>query len=226
MSSSKHILSTFDEALEGLRGELLMMASLTEKNLRNAMKCLSNRDSNLCSATIADETEIDELEKSIDAEGVELLRRFQPVASDLRQIVSIIKICSNLERIADQAVNIAKRCRKLSRDPNPGDAKQIDAMFAQSLGMVQDSISAYRAADVSLARSVLERDKVLDQMNHDLAATLTATMGLAPERITDYLNLLFIARHLERVGDHAENIAEDAIYAASAEDVRHSKVQA
>lgn len=200
-----------------------MMASLTEKNLCNAMRCLSSRDSNLCSATIADETEVDELEKSIDAEGVDLLRRFQPVASDLRQIVSIIKICSNLERIADQAVNIAKRCRKLGGDPNPRDARQLNAMFAQALSMVRDSVGAYRAGDVNLARSVLERDEVLDRMNHDLGATLTATMGLAPERLTDYLNLLFIARHLERVGDHAGNIAEDAIYAASAEDVRHSK---
>jgi phosphate transport system protein len=226
MPADKHILSRFDDALEALRGDAIMMASLTEKNLRNAMRCLVDRGSNLCSATIADEGEIDELEKSIDADGVELLRGFQPVASDLRQIVSIIKICSNLERIADQAVNIAKRCRKLNRDPNPSDTEQINAMFAQALGMVQDSMSAYRMSNVNLARSVLERDKMLDQMNHDLATTLTTTMGLVPERITDYLNLLFIARHLERVGDHAENIAEDAIYAASAEDVRHNKVQA
>ena len=198
-----------------------MMASLTERNLQNAMSCLLDRKAELCAITIADEHEINALEKKVDEDGVSVLLRFQPVASDLRQVVSTMKLGSNLERIADQAVKIARRSRKLSMEAELDEAMSLGPMFVEATNLFRDSVRAYADGDVDLARSIRERDREIDQMNQNIANDLTASMAQSPERIPDYLNLLFIARHLERVGDHAKNIGEDAVYASAAEDIRH-----
>lgn len=221
MNQSRHILQSFDNALEALRADVLMMASLTERNLRNARQCLLDRDAELCAVTIADEEEIDALEKKIDADGIELLLRFQPVASDLRHVISTMKLGSNLERVADQAVKIARRSRKLSMRPALDEAMLIEPMFKEAFALFSDSVRAYAERDVALARSLKERDRKVDEMNQIVSRALTKKMAAAPDRITDYLNLIFIARHLERVGDHAKNIGEDAVYASAAEDIRH-----
>src|SRR5205814_4751816 len=113
MTPSKHILGTFDEALAALRNNMLMMAGLAERSLDRAIKGLLERDDNLCANAIADDEEIDQLEKQIDKDGIEVLLRFQPVASDLRRVVSAMKLSPNIERVADQATNIARRARKL-----------------------------------------------------------------------------------------------------------------
>jgi phosphate transport system protein len=197
------------------------MASLTDRNLQNAMICLLDRNPELCAVTVADEKEVDALEKKVDSNGVEILLRFQPVASDLRQVVSTMKLGSNLERVADQAVKIARRSRKLTMEPELDEAIALGPLFIDAIALFRDSIRAYADGDVVLARSLQERDWEIDQMNHDIAENLTAKMAERPDRIPDYLNLLFIARHLERVGDHAKNIGEDAVYSADAEDIRH-----
>jgi phosphate transport system protein len=132
-----------------------------------------------------------------------------------------MKLGSNLERIADQAVKIARRSRKLTMEPELDEAIALGPLFIDAIAIFRDSIRAYADGDVELARSLHERDREIDQMNHDIADALTAKMADQPDRIPDYLNLLFIARHLERVGDHAKNIAEDAVYSAAAEDIRH-----
>ncbi len=223
MVSTRHILREFDRALEALRSDALMMASLTDRNLQNAMTCLLDRNSELCAITISDEKEVDALEKKVDSDGVEILLRFQPVASDLRQVVSTMKLGSNLERVADQAVKIARRSRKLTLEPELDEAIALGPLFIEAISLFRDSIRAYADGDVTLARSLRVRDRELDQMNHDIADNLTAKMAGRPERIPDYLHLLFIARHLERVGDHAKNIGEDAVYSAEAEDIRHPR---
>ena len=117
MIAPKHILGTFDEALASLRNNVLMMASLTERSLDHAINGLLQRDDDLCATAIADDEEIDQLEKQVDKDGIDLLLRFQPVASDLRRVVSAMKLSSNLERMADQAVNIARKARKLNQHP-------------------------------------------------------------------------------------------------------------
>src|ERR1700716_4458896 len=117
MIAPKHILATFDEALASLRNNVLMMSSLTERSLDRAIKGLLQRDDDLCANAIADDEEIDQLEKQVDKDGVDLLLRFQPVASDLRRVVSAMKLSSNLERMADQAVSIARRARQLNQHP-------------------------------------------------------------------------------------------------------------
>ena len=204
-----------------MRNNVLMMAGLTERSLDRAMKGLFQRDDNLCTTAIADDEEIDQLEKQIDKDGVDILLRFQPVASDLRRVVSAMKLSSNLERMADQATNIARRARKLNRHPPLPEMELIVPMHEQSMSMFKDSIDAYVREDVELGRAIVPRDEKLDELNRVASRRLIQRMAEDPDQLRGYLNLMFIARHLERVGDHATNIAEDAVYAAAAEDIRH-----
>src|ERR1700738_2695669 len=143
MTPPKHILGTFDEALSSLRNNVLMMAGLAERTLDRAIKGLLQRDDNLCVTAIADDEEIDQLEKQIDKDGVDVLLRFQPVASDLRRVVSAMKLSSNLERMADQATNIARRARKLNRHPPLPEMQLILPMQEQAMSMFKDSLDAY-----------------------------------------------------------------------------------
>jgi len=226
MIAHRHILGTFDEALGSLRNNVLMMAGLAERSLERAMKGLTERDDDICANAIADDEEIDQLEIQIDRDGVDILLRFQPVASDLRRVVSAMKLSSNLERIADQATNIARRARKLNQHPPLPELELILPMNAQAMSMFKDSVDAYVREDVELGRAIVPRDAKLDELNRVASRRLIERMAQDPEQLRGYLNLMFIGRHLERVGDHATNIAEDAVYAAAAEDIRHQGVAA
>src|SRR4029450_13433917 len=135
MIAPKHILGTFDEALGSLRNNVLMMASLTERSLDRAITGLVQRDDKLCAIAIADDEEIDQLEKEVDKDGIDLLLRFQPVASDLRRVVSAMKLSSNLERMGDQAVNIARKARKLNQHPQLRETELIEPMRAVAMQM-------------------------------------------------------------------------------------------
>jgi phosphate transport system protein len=226
MVTPKHILGTFDEALSSLRNNVLMMAGLAERTLDRAIRGLLQRDDNLCVTAIADDEEIDQLEKQIDKDGVDVLLRFQPVASDLRRVVAAMKLSPNIERIADQATNIARRARKLNKHAPLPEIELIVPIQAHAMAMFKDSIDAFTREDVDLGRAVVARDKDLDLMNKKASRRLTDRMAEDPKQLRGYLNLIFISRCLERVGDHATNIAEDAVYAAAAEDIRHQSVAA
>lgn len=220
-NSSEHILSNFNLALDTLRNNVLTMSSLTEKSLRDAITGLFSENDELCNLAIVEDEEIDQLEKEIDRLGVEILMRFQPLASDMRQVISAMRLSNNLERVADQAVSIAKKARKLTRPPSSEERAILEPMFHEALSLLLDSVSYYRDGDVASALALKARDKKVDEFNRQAADYLTQRITAEPARVTDFLNLLFIARHIERVGDHAKNIAEDAVYAASAEDIRH-----
>jgi phosphate transport system protein len=226
MTPHRHILGTFDEALASLRNNVLMMAGLTERSLERAMKGLFERNDDLCANAIADDEEIDQLEKQIDKDGVDILLRFQPVASDLRRVVSAMKLSSNLERMADQATTIARRARKLNRHPPLDEVELIRPMYEHAMSMFKDSVDAFVREDVDLARAVVPRDQTLDDLNRAASRKLIERMAQDPDQLRGYLNLIFVGRCLERVGDHATNIAEDAVYAAAAEDIRHQSVAA
>jgi len=226
MIAPKHILGTFDEALSSLRNNVLMMSGLTERSLERAMKGLFERNDNLCANAIADDEEIDQLEKQIDKDGVDILLRFQPVASDLRRVVAAMKLSSNLERMADQATTIARRARKLNRHPPLPEVELIRPMYEHAMSMFRDSVDAFVREDVDLGRAVVQRDDALDELNRSVSHKFVDRMAQDPEQLRGYLNLIFVARALERVGDHATNIGEDAVYAAAAEDIRHQTVAA
>lgn len=221
MDTSKHILGTFDEALGNLRNDLLRMTGLTERSLSSAINGLLQRDDSLCTKAIVDDEEVDQLEKEIDKIGLEILLRYQPVASDLRQVVSVMKLSPNVERVADEATNIAEFARKLNGHPPLAEVNLIVPIQTHAMSMFKDSVKAFVREDVELARVIVSRDEQLDDMNAAANRQLTERMMQDRDQLRGYLNLILISRCLERVGDHATNIAEDAVYAAAAQDIRH-----
>jgi phosphate transport system protein len=218
----KHIRSGFDIALGSLRNDVLMMSSLTERLLENAIQGLLKRDSDLCNLTIADDEEIDLLEKQVDREGIELLIRFQPVASDMRQVISMMKLSANLERIADQSVVMARRAKKLNQESAVPEVALVEPLYQEAVGIFRDSLRAFVDGDVALALQLKPRDRHLDALNADLNERLTERMAADPERVRIFMHIIFIARALERIGDHATSIAEDAFWVEQAEDIRHT----
>jgi phosphate transport system protein len=216
-----HTLTTFTAALDQLRSSVLMMSSLTQRNLRNSIKGLLERDDDWCNDTIADDEEIDTLEMQVDREGIEVMSRYQPVASDLREVISSIKIGANIERVADQGVNIARRARKLNEYPELPEIHLLDEPINHALLMFDDSVRAFAERNVDLARQLKPRDKELDEMNRNVTDTLINRMQDDAENLRSYLNLIFVSRCLERIGDHAASMAEDIVYAVHAEDIRH-----
>lgn len=217
-----HILTTFEEALRSLRNDVLMMASLTERNLENTRKGLFERDEDWCNTVIADDEEIDTLEVQVDREGINVMLRFHPLASDMRNVIATMKLSVNLERIADQAVNIARRGRKLIARPEVTEVQGLLPIFTFAESMVKDAVRAFANRDIELARALKERDRELDEMNRTFAEKMTDLMGGNVELIPSYMDLIFMARFLERIGDQAKNIGEDTVYAISAEDTRHT----
>ena len=177
MVANRHILGTFDESLSALRNNVLMMAGLTERSLERAMKGLFDRDDNICATAIADDEEIDQLEKQIDKDGVDILLRFQPVASDLRRVVAAMKLSTNLERMADQATTIARRARKLNRHPPLAEVELIRPMYEHAMSMFKDSVDAFVREDVDLGCAVVPRDEKLDELNHEASRKLIERMA-------------------------------------------------
>lgn len=218
----RHILGSFDSALKALRDRVLLMASLTEASLDQASQALFHRDFDACNTVLAEDERIDQLEMQIDHEGVQFMARFQPMATDLRHVVAAMKVGSNLERVGDQAVSIARRARNLNQSQALPETATLQPMFRMAAEMLRDSLRSYADHDDELARSLKQRDRQLDLMHHQAIQALTARMAADPGRIEDYLDLVFIARFIERIGDHATNIAEDAVFAVAAEDIRHS----
>jgi phosphate transport system protein len=217
-----HILTTFEEALRALRNDVLMMASLTERNLENTRKGLFERDEDWCNTVIADDEEIDTLEVQVDREGINVMLRFHPLASDMRNVISTMKLSVNLERVADQAVNIARRGRKLIARPEVTELAELQPLFTFAETMVKDAIRAFANRDAELARALKERDRELDEMNRSFAERMTNLMSNNVGLIPAYMDLIFIARFLERIGDQAKNIGEDTVYAVSSEEIRHT----
>lgn len=219
--SRPHTLSNFTTALDHLRGCVLMMSSLTQRNLQNAFKGLMERDDDWCNNSIADDEEIDVLEMQVDREGIEVMSRYQPVATDLRDVISSIKIGANIERVADQAVNIARRARKINEHPEVPELHLLDPLVKLAFSMFNDAVRAFAERNAALAVELKGRDKELDLMNKELTDKLVNRMQDDSANLPTYLNLIFISRCLERVGDHSANIAEDIVFAVRAEDIRH-----
>jgi len=222
MDSARHILSSFEDALDNLRKDVLMMSSLASRSLENARKGLFERDEDWCNTVIADDEEIDALEIQVDSEGMEIMLRFHPFASDLRNVIAAMKTSVNLERASDQSVGIARRARKLIALPLMPATTRIEPIFNLATSVFNDAIKSYADNDLELARTIKGRDKELDELNREFADNLTELMPQNPDQIRGFLELIFIARCLERIGDQAKNIAEDTIYAVSVKDIRHT----
>lgn len=221
ISSRSHILTPFTEKLNELDQSLVKIGELALKNLKNAVTGLFQRDDDYCNDAIADDEEIDLLEMQIDREGLTIMSRFHPVASDLRSVIAAMKMGANIERIGDQTVNIARRARKINEHPPLAELHELDHIIELSTKMVKEALRAHSEGNEALALEVKNMDRQLDQFNKELNERLIIRMQDDSSKIPLYLNLIFISRCLERIGDHAANIAEDVVFAVSAEDIRH-----
>jgi phosphate transport system protein len=221
MHPRAHTLTPFTETLDHLRHSVLAMAQLAKRNLENSIRGLYEHSDDYCNNAIADDQEIDLLEMQIDREGLHIMSRFQPVASDLRDVLSSMKIGANIERIADQTVSIARRARKINEHGEIKELHELDEIVSLSIKMFDDAMEAYRNHDEKLAMGIKAQDKKLDLLNKKFNKNLVLRMQDDSAKIPTYLNLIFISRCLERIGDHAANIGEDVVFAVSAEDIRH-----
>ncbi|MAS94991.1 MAG: phosphate transport system regulatory protein PhoU [Verrucomicrobiales bacterium] len=221
MSEIPHTLHEFEEGLANTKKSILLMASTASVNLKNAVIGLLERDSNLCNQAIADDDIVNTFERQIDEDGMEILMRFNPVATDLRSVIGSMKISTNLERISDLAEHIARRARKILKKPNQSETRLIEPLFQKAADLLDDAIQAYSEGDVELALTLFKRDEELDALHGKILKKLTRLMEQDTENLRTYLNLIFIVRCLERVGDHSVNIGEEAVYIHRAADIRH-----
>jgi phosphate transport system protein len=219
---TRHISSSFDAALYSLKNDVLMMSSLTDRIFQTAFEALLKRDSELCEHVVAEDEEIDILEKQVDQDGVNLLIRFHPVASDMREVVSAMKVSSNLERIADQSVSIARRAKHLNNRPALRELALLEQPYRLALTIFRDSVRAFADGDYELARTLKLKDRELDALTDDVNERLVERGTVDSELVPSYVDLIFVARALERIGDHATNITEDSFWRDQAADIRHT----
>ncbi len=218
---NSHILKDFDHSIASLQNEVMTMAAKARRNLEGAVRALLERNVELANSVIADDDEVDDAERKIDQLGMEILVRFHPVATDLRLVVSSMKISMNLERISDHATNIAKRAKKLSAGQDIPDVTLIEPLYTLADHLLRDAISSYTDRNSVLGASLHDRDKELNRMHRAATATFGSRIEQQSTRSHDYLHLILVARSLERVGDLATNIGEDAVFLDLARDLRH-----
>jgi phosphate transport system protein len=211
----------FHQGLDDLKQRLLAMGGMAEQAVERAERAYQTRDLSLCELVLRDESKINAAERDVDEMSIDLLAMQQPMAIDLRFIVACIKINADLERVGDQAVNIAERVMDLVTRPDPALNVDIPRMAQLTIGMVRDALNAFLTADVDLAQAVLERDDLVDDMNREIFAVVDSAMAKGAGMHRNLLDTLIVARNLERVADHATNIAEDVIFWVRGADVRH-----
>jgi phosphate transport system protein len=207
--------------MDGLKEHLLQMAGLAERAISNAIEALVRRDSSLAEKTITEDEKINQLEIVIDELSLKLLALHQPLAADLRFITSAMRINTELERIGDQAVNIAERAVFLNREPQLKPYIDIPEMAEITQNMLRDVLNAFVNGDASLARSVCERDDRVDGLNNQVFRELLTYMMADSKTITRAVHLLIVSRCLERIADHATNIAEGVIFMTQAKVIKH-----
>ena len=207
--------------IDTLKKRILELGTIVEEAVRQAIQSLERRDASLAQQVIDNDNQINQMEVEIEEEGLKMLALHQPVAIDLRFIVSVMKINSDLERIGDLAVNIAERASFLVTRPEASVALDFGSMAKTSKTMLKESLDALVQLDSDLARKVCADDDTVDAMNRDVFVKVQQGMRENPDQIELLVHLLSISRHLERIGDHATNIAEDVIYMVEGEIIRH-----
>ncbi|HYA93118.1 MAG TPA: phosphate signaling complex protein PhoU [Thermodesulfobacteriota bacterium] len=211
----------FQQELEKLKGNLLVMATWVEEAINNAVQSLVRRDPELAQKAFEAEDRINTMDIAINSECLNLLALRQPMAADLRFITSALKIITDLERMGDQAVNIAERAVSLNREPQPKPYVDIPRMAEIAQSMVKDVLDAFVNRDSKLARSVCERDDQVDRLNDQVVKELLPHMMSDPKTLTREVHLMIVARCLERIADHATNIAEDVIFMVDGLVIKH-----
>jgi phosphate transport system protein len=219
----KHTIPGFDQSLEDLRADILMMAALVRRSLSNTKRGLLECDEDACSAVIADDQEVDLLVKQVDKAGTSVLIRFQPLASDFRTVLATVKLGSHLENISDQAVDIARRIRALVQESALEEDDGLTSLFEQVDRSFSEALEAFAAFDNARAEKLRHQMEPLAQSARDLMVRFSDAVGKYPERSGFYVSLVIVARSLEQIFYLIESITEDIIYVAEARDIRHGK---
>lgn len=213
----------FEQGLAALKDKLLKMASHAELALTDAIKALVERDDDLARRVEDHDEILDQFEIEIDEMAISLLALQGPLATDLRLITVAMKISHDLERVGDEATKIARRSIELSREPQLKPYVDIPRMRTLALEMLDDALKAFVNRDSAKARAVIPRDKEVDAINKQLQRELVTFMLENPNTITRCLNLMVISKAIERIADHATNIAEEVVFLYEGRDIRHTK---
>jgi phosphate transport system protein len=211
----------FNDEVFALKELLLSMGSRAESMVSRSMHALVARDEESARAAIADDELLDRLEKEVDERAIVLLSK-APLATDLRLITVAMKISQNLERVGDEATTIARRAIELNTEPQLKPYVDLPRMAEMALGMLRDALDAFVNRNTAKARAVIPRDKEVDLIHKQLQRELASYMVERPATITRCLNLMTISKCLERIADHATNIAEEVVYIYEAQDIRHT----
>lgn len=213
----------FQRELAHLKKRILTLGALVEDRVRMAIRAIETRDGELAREIIKADREVDEIEVEVEEECLKILALHQPVAVDLRFITAVIKINNDLERIGDEAVNIAERVVNIAKRPPLNVPFDYSLMTEKAEKMVKSSLDALVNLDADLAYKVCLMDDEVDELNRQIYDKVKDTIMLHPDRVAYLINLLLVARHLERIADHATNIAEEVIYMIEGEISRHQK---
>jgi phosphate transport system protein len=211
----------FEQGLDALRQKLLLMASHAENSVNQSVQAFMQRDHELALRVKDDDDVIDRFEIEIDEMAIQLLTK-APLAINLRLVTVAMKISQNLERIGDEATKIAKRARDLSQEPPVKINLDLPRMAGMSLAMVKDSLDSFVHRDPIAARAVIPRDKEVDALNKQMHQSLAQHMMENPDTIARCLSWIVATKSLERIADHAKNIAEEVVYLCEAHDIRHT----
>ncbi|MFZ0695053.1 MAG: phosphate signaling complex protein PhoU [Alphaproteobacteria bacterium] len=209
---SEHIVKAYDEELRHLNSAIMEMGGIAEQQIASAIQAVVKRDSDLAAGVVEEDDRVDQLEHEVASFSVRLLALRQPMASDLRNIIAALKVSSDIERIADYAVNVAKRAIAINMIQTVAPVARIPRMGKLVQAMLKDVLDAYVERNVNKAMNVWEHDKDIDDMYDSLFRELLTYMMEDPRSITACTHLLFIAKNIERIGDHCTNIAEDIYY--------------
>ena len=211
-----------EEELNGLKEKILRMGSLAEEMIHLSAQVFIDRRQELCQQVFDREEEVNRLQMEIDENGVKILALYQPEASDLRTIMAATKINAELERVADQAVNITQTTYYHLLNESPVESlPEVPRMATISKSMIKDALDAFSKRDVALARQVLQRDEELDTLKANSLNEVVSLIKKHPEHAKQLIDMMLIARNLEKIGDHATNIAEDVIFMVLGKDIRH-----
>jgi len=217
----ERVFRHFQDDLDALKERLLAMGGLAEERVKESVRGVKERDHAALDAVLSGDEPINDLHMEVDDRCFKLLALHQPMAADLRVIVAAVKINTDLERVGDLAVNIAEAAKRYSTHPPVKKLVDIPRMADIAQAMLRDALDAYVKRDVALAQRVLNEDDTLDSLKTLIFRELLTIMLNDPSTIEGALDLILVSRHLERIGDHATNVAEDVIFMVSARDVRH-----
>ena len=213
-------MKKFEQELENLKRRVVEMGHTTEEMVALSTSALVDRDQTAIERVLAHEATLDRFQLEIDGEAVRLITIYTPIARDLRFLLMVARINAELERIGDQAVNNCEYVQTLSTSP-PGPLSDITQMSEITRGMVHDALEAFNQEDTEKARTVLKNDDDVDRLYNETFSDLLADTSNDADRLSRSMNLILVARSLERIADHATNICEEVIYMVDSEDIRH-----